>query len=83
MSMKGQVTLPTIFYAFLLIMVVAPLLPALSGALSDAVPYMSAQDKLVAYLLPTFFLLGPLLMVLGYDRLSQFIFGRRGGGEGF
>lgn len=64
--MKGQVTLPVVITAFILIIVVSAFLPAISTSIGLAVPFLGAQDRVIAYLVPTFFLLGPALMALGF-----------------
>ena len=75
--MRGQVTLPVVLTAFILVIVIANLMPTLYNTISGATDVMDSQTKLLAYLLPLFFLLGPALMALGYYNITR---QERGGG---
>lgn len=82
--MKGQVTLPVIMTSFLILMFVFNLLPSLSVSISAAVPYLDAQSKVAAYLVPFIFIMGPALMALGWNRITNFLgIGQGGNGGGF
>ncbi|MHA1972787.1 MAG: hypothetical protein ACTSW1_07335 [Candidatus Hodarchaeales archaeon] len=73
--MKGQVTVPTILYTILLLIVFSSLLPVINESITIGLSNMDPASALLARLSPFIILLSILMIPSNQNRILNFVFG--------
>ena len=77
--LKGQVTVGTIVYMVIMLMIFAAMLPLVNSAINSAWDYLNPMGQALAALIVPAVLLGVILIPFGYHSILGYF--RRGGGE--